>query len=287
MCRNIFAAAVLIFLLAACSLPQNGTPNPQAVSTQVTQLLTASPAIPTILAPAVPLLSPTPHPVPIIVLPSPTIASSTTPVPSPTTTLTPINTPTTSSIDPRLTLGAPSREDRMDDGAAWGVFSDEHVQIEPGSGYLSLTAIKTDGWHSWTVSNYELADFYMEVTATPENCSGGDRYGVVFRSPDASQGYLFGFTCDGKYAFYEWDGSKFNTLVDWASSDKIHSGAGQTNRLGIMARGDQFTFYANGSQIAEAQDSKYDEGVYGLFVASYQTPDFTVQIEQVDYWTLP
>ncbi len=109
----------------------------------------------------------------------------------------------------------------------------------------------------------------------------------MVRAPDANQGYFLELSCGGQYKFQRWDGSKFLTLVNWTENSAIKSGSGQENRLGLKAEGDRFTFYANGVKIGEASDASYAEGRYGLFVSASSTPGFTVEVDEVDYWTLP
>jgi len=212
--------------------------------------------------------------------PSPTV----TELPSPTTTITP--TESIASDDPKLRLGEPDWRDTFKNGDNWSLYEDEHVRFDVKDHFLVMTAFQADGRDSWMLTLPEPVNYYLEVTAIPQDCSGLDRYGVIFRT-DAEVGYLFGFSCDGQYSLRRWNGEDFKILVDWTSSPDIRAGADQTNRMGLMVQDDQFTLYANGNLLDEARDDSYSEGGLGLFVAAKDTENFKVQISEVAYWELP
>ena len=85
----------------------------------------------------------------------------------------------------------------------------------------------------------------------------------------------------------KWDGDNFTALVDWTSSPSIKAGVGQDNRLGVMAEGDTYRFYANGALLDEVTDDSFNGGRFGLFVAGKDTEDFTARVKEVAYWDLP
>lgn len=214
-----------------------------------------------------------------------------TPSPSPTRTITPTLAPTATPSpltgDPRQELGKPDWQDRFASKKNWALYNDEHVSMEIKRNSLHMTALLADKWDSWMVSVPTLKNFYLEAIALPGECSGLDRYGLISRAPDPNQGYLFGFSCDGKYSLRKWDGEQFTTLVDWTANSAILPGADQTNRLGFKAHGDQISLYANGILLTEIIDDSYDHGAFGLFVGAVTTPGFTVTFSEVAYWELP
>jgi hypothetical protein len=126
------------------------------------------------------------------------------------------------------------------------------------------------------------------MTATPQECSGLDRYGLMIRTKqDGSVGYLFGFSCDGRYSFRKWDGTKTTRYVDWTKSNAIHKGHDATNRLGIKAEGDHFTLYANGIKLTDFHDKSYSSGYFGVFIAAAEIANFTTFVSELDYWEQP
>lgn len=280
-----------LVLLSSCSMPSKNnesvptkeaayTAAAETVIAQLTQVAqTAAPGIFSTTTPAVPtptnLSRPSQAPLPTL---------TETGLPSPTATLTP--TVTTASDDPKLSLGDPDWRDTFKNSDNWSLYEDEHVRFQVKDRALIMTAFQADGRDSWMLTWPKPENYYLEVTAVPQACSGPDRYGIIFRT-DAEEGYLFGFSCDGQYSLRRWNGEQFKTLVDWTSSPDIRSETDQANRIGLMVEGDQFTLYANGNRLAEASDNSYPNGGLGLFIAAKDTEDFKVLVSEVAYWELP
>ncbi len=281
----------LIFVIAGCGIARPSAPTPfsNAVATQVAVLLTSSPAAPTSQPPVSTSTQP-----PVITQaatatqPQPTAEPSQTPTQAPTATETP--EPTAVEGDPREALGEPTFQDtKFKVNGNWGgPWKDDFTQGEFENNELLLTSIGVDGW---TLSWPKIKDFYIEMTAVTGDCSGMDRYGLIVRVPESfDTGYLYGFTCDGKYSLRLWDPDKkkYNYLIDWTHSDEIKSGSDKTNRLGLMVEGDKFTLYANGVEIDSATDSTLeDKGRFGPYVGHAGEDKFTVYIKEISYWDLP
>jgi hypothetical protein len=263
------SALVVLVLVAsglACNLSGRPAPVPSPnPATQVSRLLTALPT-PSSLAPRGSATA--------------AATASAVPTPAPTATATPPAT------DPRLTLGKPDWRDTFQNGNNWDL-SGGNPQATLSDGKLVFSVSQADGTDWWRLTAPKLGDFYLEGTATIGPCHGLDRYGLTFRAPSLTQLYLFGFSCDGRFSLRKWDGSHFTALEGWTTSSAIQAGPGQTNRLGLMAKGSRLSLYANGSLLAKADDSSYSQGRFGLFVASTATDNFSVAFSQLDYWTLP
>jgi hypothetical protein len=291
--RWILPFVLLLSALSACNLPQQNpaTPSSEEVATAVNQILTSIPSSTVVVLPTTPPVDASPTPPPTATV-EPTIEDTEEPTTTPTAepvepTATVSPSATTAPQDPRSSLGEPSGSDTFDGETSFLEYSDEHVQFDVSSGFLNATALKADGWHGWTMSGGVLKDAYLETTVGTSTCSNLDRYGILFRSPDPTQGYFFGLSCDGRYSLRLWDGDSFTPLVDWKTSTAILSGVDHTNRLGVMMEGDTLSLYINGTRVDQIADSTYDEGRYGLFVAASATPEFTARFDRVDHWTLP
>lgn len=233
--------------------------------------------------------------------PTPTLTATQTASSTPEMTLTstPTNTPEqtpTSEVpatlappvsDPAETLGSPDWRDTFGSGANWPLYSDDNIDFEIDSDRLSMTAHNPNGWDSWMIAVPSLDDFYLEMSAAPEECSGRDRYGLFFRAPEPNEGYLLGFNCAGQFSLRKWDGSSFTNLLGWVSDAHINTGEGQANRLGVMAKGDSLVLFANGYQLVEVIDDSYTFGRFGVFISSANTDDFKVLVSDVAYWVLP
>lgn len=302
------------------------TLSPDQVQTQINQMLTMMPTntgqpaaevTPTLSLPTVPVDTPagvqtaTTEPTLEAVAPTNTSApqaeATATALPtvgvtplSPTATQQPPTGPTFTPApgDPRSRLGAPTSTDNMDDPSTWvwPTGSDKYTTGAFGGGYQTVTALTgTDGWRMANPTGEPFTNLYLEATIRTTSCSGSDHYGLIFRVPvvtEPDQGYLFGFTCDGRYSLRRWN-SKVGTkgemkwLVNWTASSAIAAGANQTNRLGVMMSGSRLLVYANGKLLTEVKDSTFASGNFGVFIGADATDRLNVQVDSMSYWVNP
>ncbi len=187
-----------------------------------------------------------------------------------------------------LGLGSPDWVDTLNNASNWYLLDTDSTTFKVKDGALVMTAKNPGGMDEWGLSQRDaVSDFYMEVDFRTGNaCTGMDRYGVLVRAPKPDRGYVFGFSCNGQYRLYKWDGSTYTGLQEWTPSPVIRTGGGQKNTLGIWAKGSQFKLYANGQLLGTVQDKAFDSGQFGLFIASSETPKFKVYVEEVRFWNL-
>jgi len=288
--KTILLSAFLLFTLACV-----GTTTPiseNAVKTEVARQLTSLAALTqaggTPLGPVengggspgeLPTVTPTGSPPP-----------SATPTVTPTITQTPSFTPP--ADDPRLTLGAPNYRTDFPDSTNWYLYDDSDVGFAVVDHKFVMTAKNANSFDGWTLTAWKLKNYYLEMTATPDTCSGRDRYGPVVGSPGPGMNpnYLLKVSCDGYYSFGFFNSAidnKFHYLKDWTKSPFILAGPGQTNRVGFKAEGTHLSLYANGHFLTDLNEPGFGEGRFGLFVGSVNTGNFTVRVSEVAYWILP
>ncbi len=234
---------------------------------------------------------------------APTDETQATATPAPaaaTATPTQPSGPTTTPVpgDPRTRLGSPTSRDPMDDESAWiwPTGADKYSSASFSGGFQTITALtSTDGWRLANPLGREFSNLYLESTFRTGACSGSDHYGLMVRVPvvtEADQGYLFGFTCDGRYSLRRWNsqvGAKgeMKWLVNWTKSSAITAGKDQTNRMGIMMVGSRLLLYANGRLLTEVKDATFPSGYFGVFIGSDETTNLKVQIDEMSYWENP
>lgn len=282
---------ILALLLAGCNLPSNlvsEEPTDDSMATEIAKILTGTP-VDVQISPTVEATedqSATEAPTDEVTTEEPTeelVEDTATPTVTPTVG----PTATMAASDPAAELGTPDWVDNLDNGNNWLTDNDAFTKIT-FDGYMKLTAITDlDGWRlSWPAPD----DFYLEGKFQTPACSGTDHYGLMFRTPKnsgASQGYLFGITCDGKYSLRLWDDPNMAVLIGWTPSDKILKGADVVNTLGVMAKGDDLAFYVNGNKVHEIKDDTFNEGIFGVFVGGDSGEDFTMWLDQIRYWDVP
>ena len=288
----------LILVLASC-LPQPSTQAPDqqdVIGTLVAATLAAreqvSPASTATTAPVDDQTGQTdPAPVPASATPQPTASLTPTLSPTPTLTLTPTQTLTPTAVpgDPGEELGPPTWKDEFTSTANWNGFNDQQSRFEIKEGAFHLTAKKANNYEKWTISWPEVKNFYLEYTGVfGEECAGKDRYGMIFRTPDYSSGYLFGITCDGSYRLSAYDGEEYTVLRTWTKSEYIKSGPEAVNRFGAKVKNNKITLFINGREVfSQSVDLFPAKGKFGVFVAASETPGFTARLDRAAYWSLP
>jgi hypothetical protein len=215
-----------------------------------------------------------------------------TPTPTLTETITPTATtsPTLDAGDPVLSLGIPSFQDDFSGGANFYQYDGDQSSFQIADNKMTIIAKKAVNYETWTLAWGDLSNFYLEITGEfGPDCSGKDRYGMIFRAPDTSQGYLISMSCDGAFrlSMYESDDEDYTTLVNWTPSAIINKGPGGVNRLGIMANNSQLVGYINGQLVFDLTDTTFTEGRFGILVAADKTAGFTAYLTEAAYWNLP
>lgn len=267
----ILILPLAILLFSGCNLPRPApaSSTPDAVATQVATLLAGMPTAD--------LASTATPQTPTATLP----AASATPSPS--------AAPVQNQDDPRAALGDPDYRDTFSKANLWGLddpYDDGHTRVEIQGNQLVLTSLKAEGWMGWRTTFPEPGDAYIEGIFTNGPCSGGDQYGLVFRSTDETAGF-FCVTCDGRYSLTYFDGSQFTRMLAWQNTPAINTGSNQTNRLGAWLDGSNISLYANGILLTETTvDAIQPQGKYGAYISGINTPLFTVSLTEIAYWEL-
>lgn len=299
--KKILVFLILCAFLVACNA--GAKTSESEVQTRVAQLLTSfpTPSIQPAQKTNTPLpLKPTEKIVPtttntsVPVLPTETLESTETVQPTTAETpsaTTPTITPTFPVGDPRTILGAPTWTDAMNSGSNWPTANDDYSTIQFVNGEMVLTGL-TDLYAWRLASTPSLTNMYLEMSGKFDECSGADGYGLMFRVPvlaEADQGYFFGITCNGDYFFKIWDGKAapkglMTNVIASKASSAILTGAGQTNRIGVLVKGTNFKFYINGTMVHEIADTTYSQGFFGVFINKEVTDKLTVRISEMSYW---
>jgi hypothetical protein len=227
---------------------------------------------------------------------TPTASLEPTVTPTPTPTLTPTPTPTTTPTptlvagDPILTLGSPTFDDKFASGVNFYEYDNEQASYQIEEGQMVLTAKKANSYETWSLSWGDIDNFYLEATGKfGADCSNKDRFGMIFRAPDTTEGYIITIACDGSYRLSTWESEdeEYTVLKGWATSSYANSGPGSTNRLGIRADDTLLVGYINGNKVFELNNDTFSEGRMGVVVAASNTAGFTAYLTRVAYWDLP
>ena len=268
--KSLFISFITILLITGCNFPLTQTAVPaDAIATQVAVFLTQTAQVPTQTSTIAPLVN----------TQTPTISPTPSPTPS----------------DPASSLGSPKWSNGLNSSSAFGLtgggYSDAYTNIYLQNGKMILTSLQAVGWKGWRLTDRSYADYYLEAQFTTHDCSGLDQYGLVFRSADYSNGsgFYYMISCDGRYALLGGTSeADLKFLQNWTGSPEIKAGGNQTNRIGVYLKGSNIKLFINGKPVYEVSNGTLQTATkLGAFIAAVTTPGFTVEMSQIQLWSVP
>lgn len=283
--KRLIPLILICLILASCNYPSAELNREEVVQTNVALILTNAPN--TTLLPdqtretETPLALPTQ---PEVATPEAQPPSANTPEPQPSPTLAPTPTETPIAGDPVAQLGEPTILEEFNLAGKWA-YEDDWFKTTVSGGQLQVYSKGTPYWSSWYTTYPEVKDGYFESTITRPNCSGQDRFGLVIRWDPSQEFYYMGVTCDGSWNFsYYTKNNQIINLLDYQTSSAFKP-ANEPNRIGIMAKGNQFDFYVNGTKVGSATDNSLpDAGTFGFLSMSAGTVNLKTSVDKLEYW---
>lgn len=174
------------------------------------------------------------------------------------------------------------------DGNSWYVGGGEAYRWWIADGKYHYES-QPDEWRA--VKNPTAGQFQdFELKVEVEYLSGADNKTspfILFRVVDWDNYYRFFVTPGGTFALEKRVAGTWTTLKGWTSHEAIHRGPG-INRVSVVARGSQFTFFVNGQQVYQTTDDSLIGGQIGLGCGSHtgNTP-LHVTFDNIEVWSLP
>lgn len=218
----------------------------------------------------------------------PTSTPTSTPVwfpPTPTNTAYPIATQAaTPTLQTVPEYGSQIFKDDFGQPELWALTQTTHTSAAMNNNELTLAISQPKGYLYTIRQDPALRDFYLEITASPSICLGGDEYGIILRFSDAGNLFRFALTCDG-YARVD------RILNNQASSPKprtlfgaIPPGAPSSSRIAVQAIGRHLHFYVNGQYLYSISDPNLPEGKIGVFVRPEGEGSMTVNFSDLQVY---
>jgi len=193
----------------------------------------------------------------------------------------------------KLDLNNPDYADPFDGPNGWTQFDIEGsgaYQVENGE-LIGVDYLPEEKFTYWSILNRQSGNVYAEVSATNGDCILKDSVGLVIRIDEetGASGYGFEVSCDGHWRVRLHQDSKSPRVVkDWTPSAAILTGAGATNRLGIMGYRDRFYLFVNDQPVGSVTDPQYSRsfGQFALYVRASQTYDLGATFDDFSYWNI-
>jgi hypothetical protein len=202
------------------------------------------------------------------------------PSPSPSASPTVIWFPPSETPTPLSTIAVtPTPEQRPDIGEIlladdfstaddWSLSVTNRGQIALGINELTIAIVEPKTLLYSVRSQPVFTDFYAEITASPNLCSGVDEYGLLLRYASPADFYRFSLSCDGQIRLDRLYGGIASSPQPWLSSANVPNGAPSSSRLGVWALGNEMHFFVNDEFQFSVSDRIHPSGFLGVFARS-------------------
>ncbi len=238
-----------------------------------------------LLAACLPTSAPTPLPTET---PPPTVTATSTVIWFP-----PTETPTevamiVPSLTPELRPGVGSLllQDDFSPPLSWSTQETASTNISVDGGELTL-ALSQPGGYLYSIREEALfSDFYAEMTASTNLCSGLDEYGLLIRYNSPSNFYRFSLSCNGQVRLDRVYNGTPSSPQPWTASTSVPSAAPSSSRLGVWAVGQELRFFINDQYQFSATDPLFPSGALGVFVRSAGETAVTVSFSDLDVYRI-
>lgn len=221
---------------------------------------------------------PTDTPLPSTSTPTPTIVWF-----PPTATFTPFPTVVmTPTVDVLPQVGEILFSDDFSDPNGWTLGKSPAGTVALGKSELTLAISQPGGYLYSLRRKTDLRDFYVEITASPSLCRGGDEYGLLLRISEALEFYRFSLTCDGQVRLDKYFNDRASSPHPLSMSGSVPPGAPSTSRIAVAVIGKEMNFFVNGDFQFSVSDPSLTNGALGVFARSNGDTVVTVNFSALE-----
>ncbi len=169
--------------------------------------------------------------------------------------------------------------------SGWSIYSKGDLLSGYKKGIYHITVIPEDYWKGILAHNLNLSDFLVEVEATKEAGPDDNAYGIYIRNNAPGNLYTFLISSDGYFQFAQKENGSWVTPANWTKSSAIKTG-NETNRIDVVAKGDEFAFYANDVLLSNYKNDSFANGGLGLWVGSQSEGNVTIGFDNFKVWEI-
>lgn len=172
------------------------------------------------------------------------------------------------------------RDDFSQDIGLWETFDEPNATTQIADGRLAI-AISAADTVAFSLAAINLTDFDLTVATSLTGGGFANGYGVIFRYIDNNNFYRFDISGDGLWGVSRRQDDRWISIVELEPSQAINTGPA-LNTLRIVARGDDFVFNANGTELGQVTDSNLPVGRIGLFASTFDDPNTQVSFDNLN-----
>ncbi len=135
------------------------------------------------------------------------------------------------------------------------------VQVDPKNASATRS---TQAQAFTTGDNFLLSLDSRQTSGSPDTWRG-----LIFRMQDKQHFFVFALRDSGAYSLYRFEQGQWS-LVEQGDLSKVIR-PGETNRLMVLGKQSDFTFYVNGQVVSKQTLSEFSSGTAGLYIEAGST----------------
>jgi hypothetical protein len=204
--------------------------------------------------------------------PRPTLTPTPTSTPRPTITLTPTPSPLAWDLNLVDNFETNTYSWPLSSGNPASTCGSSNLTMQDNSLILKINSAADCDWWYWP-NIPAVTDFDLSVDMRRSGATG-NTVGLIFRYVDSAKSSSYSILIDDAYQLYYValdDQGNSTALVNWQYDSNII--AGGNNRIGISARGSQFTIFINGVKVNTIDDNTLAAGTIGIIAGVYNAGD--------------
>jgi hypothetical protein len=136
----------------------------------------------------------------------------------------------------------------------------------------------------FTSYSSDFTDFAFEIQMT---LLSGDHGGIDFRHDQVTGNtYYLWISAEGVYALEIWHGTRLYRVLGSGTSSALRPSLNEPNLIAIVARGNNFQFYANRHLVGsfDDQENSFDRGQIGVDAYALDRPPTSVLFKNAKLW---
>jgi len=169
--------------------------------------------------------------------------------------------------------------------SGWGMPTTGKALRSYQNGTYLITIVPTNYWDGYAAPRQNFTDFIAEVEATKEAGPDDNVFGLMIRNKEPGTFYAFLISSDGYFQFAEKENKTWVTPSNWTKSSAIKKGDA-TNLITVVAKKDQFAFYANDVLLSNYSDNSTAYGGLGPWVGTQGEGNVTIGFDNLKVWAL-
>jgi hypothetical protein len=173
-------------------------------------------------------------------------------------------------------------DDFSNPNSGWDTSAGDNFNVGYVNGTYVIEVTGTDSF-AWGNAGKAFSDFVLEIDTTKQAGPDNNGFGVILRYQDPGNFYTFDISSYGNYEFGYYQNDTWTSIISWTGSSDIKQG-NATNTITIQCKGNKFTFYVNGTKIADATDSTFSSGDIGLWAGAFSDAGVKIVFDRLAVW---